>query len=249
MAVTLGTAQTTALTNGNVVSTIAFTSTTDPLYVVVAWWDATTQITSMTYGLAAMTRVAQSLASQSADRVEIWRLTAPASGANNLVITFPGTSNAGSAIIANAAGQDGTTPEGTAVSAKSTANGTATGNLSVAGNATGDLTLWGIANGNGAAITPAAVGGGTVTEIGDAAASGERSEAAKVPDAATAVSGSWTGSTSWAIAAIPLKTAGGAATTRGNPFGTRGNAFGGGRTFWGIIRSVARKLIGGPRHA
>lgn len=40
----------------------------------------------------------------------------------------------------------------------------------------------------------------------------------------------------WCWLAIAVKPAGGAAATRGTPFGQRGTAFGGGRGFYGIVR-------------
>ena len=47
----------------------------------------------------------------------------------------------------------------------------------------------------------------------------------------------WTGTpNTWMICAVAYKPAGGAATTRGTPFGHRGTAFNGGRTFHGIIQ-------------
>lgn len=208
-AVTTGTFSGVALT-----TTISFTSTSQPLYVVLPLWLGTTTITGVTYGGTALTRVAQSAKSNANDRVEIWRLLAPSAGTANVVVTTAATANtAGTGAIFNTTGQDtGGTPEGTAATNAATVNGTATGSLSVSGAASGDLVIVGIAVGNGAAVTPSNTGGSGLTEFMDVAAGGEGSEAFRVSDACTAVSGSWTGSTSWAIAEIPLKTTGGGAT-------------------------------------
>jgi hypothetical protein len=212
VAVALGTPTTGALANGSNTTTISFTSTSEPLYVLVGWW--TSAITGITYGGVALTAVAQSGASSGGDRAEIWRLAAPSAGTANLVITHTGGQAGGTAIIANTTGQDASTPHGTAKTAISASNATTTGSQAITGAASGDLTLCVMADGNAAAITPTATGAGTTTEIFDAASNAEGTEAFKATDAVTAVSGSWTGATSWALAAIPLK----AAAVAGDPF-------------------------------
>lgn len=212
MAVGIGTV-TTGTINADTAYTFSFTSTNQPLYVVSPLWYGLQSISTITYGGTGLTRVAQSaLSTGGNDRVEIWRLLVPSAGTANLVVTASGTQPTGSVAIFNTTGQDvGGTPEGTVATSASSVNGTATGSLSIAGMASGDLVIVGIAVGNGAAITPANTGGTGLTEFMDVAVGGESSEAFRVSDAATAVSASWTGSTSWAIAAIPLKaTAGGA---------------------------------------
>jgi hypothetical protein len=174
--------------------------------MIVAVWRAARTLNTVTYGGTSMTRVAQASPSNGDDIVEIWRLLAPTAGTANLVATWSASGYGGSLGIFNTTGQDvGGTPEGTAASNTSTVNGTATGSLAVSGMASGDLVIVGIANGSGAAVTPGSTGGGASTEMFDLTSAGEQSEAFRVPDAVTAVSGSWTGSTGWAIAAIPLK--------------------------------------------
>lgn len=64
-----------------------------------------------------------------------------------------------------------------------------------------------------------------------------------VTSGASNPSSTLTGFTHYWADIIVTFTGGGAATTRGTPFGARGTAFNGGRTFWGIIRRV----MTGPR--
>jgi hypothetical protein len=200
-----------AVTNGalgagaSATATISFTSTTQPLYVVVPHFRNARTLNTVTFGGVALTRVVQSSASNGDDAVEIWRLLAPSASTANVVLTFSGLGAAGRVAIFNTTGQDTAgTPEGNTNSNASAAAGTGTGNLALTGAATGDLIITGVTDGGGAAITPAATGGGTVTEIMDVAQDGQESEAFTVADAATAVSATFS-SNSWAIAAIVLK--------------------------------------------
>src|SRR4051794_33447529 len=206
MAVTVGALTSATLANGSTSTTMSFVSTTDPLYVRLSgWFGGTAEPTAVTYNGTALTKVADSAVGSGGDAAQIWRLTAPTSGTHNVVVTHPSQA-AGHLGAQNVTGQDATTPEGTAATNKSAGNGTSSGSLAISGAATGDLTIVIFANGNAAAVTPSATGGGTLTEEWDTSDNGDRSEAFKVPDAVTAVSTSWTGSTSWAIAALPLKT-------------------------------------------
>lgn len=208
MAVGIGTATSGAVSTVSATTTVSFTSTSQPLYVIVSIWFGTVTLNTFTYGGTALTRVAQSALSHANDRVEIWRLLSPSAGTANLVLTFSASvGQSGTLVAFNTTGQDTATPEGTAATNTSTVNGTATGSLSISGAASGDLVIVGIADGAGSAITPANTGGTGLTEFLDVAANGEESEAFRVSDACTAVSGSWATSTSWAIAAIPLKAA------------------------------------------
>lgn len=210
MAVGIGAVTTGSMGGIGVGLTVSFTSTTEPLYVVLpVWLNTGVTISGITYNAVALTRVAQATASSGGDRAEIWRLLAPASGAHNLVVTNSSgntADHAGTIAIFNTTGQDAAgTPEGTAATNSSSTTGTSTGSLSIAGMASGDLVIACISNGAGAAITPSNTGGTGLTEFYDTGVGGEESEGFRVSDACTAVSGSWTGATSWAIAAIPLK--------------------------------------------
>lgn len=209
MAVGVGTVTTAPMANGATTTTVSFTSTSQPLYVIVSVWRAARTLNTVTFNAVGLTRVAQASPSNGDDIAEIWRLTAPSATTANVVLTWSGTGQSGSLALFNTTGQDTTTPEGTATTSTSTVNATSTGSQTITGAASGDLTIFGVAIGNGAAITPSATGGSGLTELFDAPSNGEGCEGARVSDACTAVSASWTGSTGWAIAAIPLKASGG----------------------------------------
>jgi hypothetical protein len=221
----IGAATSAGLANGSTSTTFSFVSTNQPLYVVVSWWNGSSSaITGITFNGVALTRVAQSALSNGSDRAEIWRLLTPAATTANIVVSFGGSQCAGAAVAFNTTGQDtGGTPEGTAATNASSVNGASTGNLSIA-PAAGDATIVVMANGNGAAVTFTFTGGTGGTELYDQANNGDRTGVAKVSDAATVVSVSWTGSTSWVIAAIPLKAAAAQDTPElyGRPMGARG---------------------------
>jgi hypothetical protein len=224
VAAVIGSVTSAGLSNGATSTTFSFVSTSGPLYVVIGWWNGSSSaITGITFNGVALTRVAQSALSNGSDRAEIWRLLSPAATTANLVISFGGSQCAGAAVAFNTTGQDTTTPEGTAATGASSVNGASTGNLSI-GPASGDATIVVMANGNGAAVTFTFTGGTGGTELYDQANNGDRTGVAKVADAATVVSVSWTGSTSWVVAAIPLHAAAAQDTPElyGRPMGTRG---------------------------
>jgi hypothetical protein len=203
VAVTNGAVTSGPLGNSATPTTISFTSTSGPLYVLVGWW--TSPITGITYGGAALSPVVQSAAGSGGDRAEIWKLASPTAGTANLVLTHPVGQAAGSVIIFNTTGQDTTTPDGTSGSAVSSTTGTTTGSQSVSGAATGDLTICVVANGGGVAATPTATGAGTTTEIFDAASNAEGTEAFTGTNVVTAVSAAFGTAQSWAIAWAVLK--------------------------------------------
>lgn len=66
------------------------------------------KITGITYNAVALTKVRRDLATNAA--TEIWFLLAPASGANNVVISFTGTADTGTANAASFSGVDQTRP-------------------------------------------------------------------------------------------------------------------------------------------
>src|SRR5688572_3193338 len=74
--------------------------------------DSGQQPTAETYAAAASTKVAESSRSSGGDIAQIWRRIAPATGANNNVLTFP-TSNVGGCSAISFTGGHQTTPEGT----------------------------------------------------------------------------------------------------------------------------------------
>jgi hypothetical protein len=218
MAVANGTPTTVPLANGSNTTTTSFTSTNQPLYVLIGWW--TTAVSAITFGAQSLSPVAQSGSSSGGDRAEIWELASPTAGTATITITHTGGQAAGTAIIFNTTGQDTTTPHGSFGSAISAANGTSTGSQSVSGAATGDLTIAVVANGGGVAATPTATGAGTTTEIFDAASNAEGTEAFTGTNVVTAVSAAFGTAQSWAIAWAVLKASSGPLPPVGIPVGT-----------------------------
>jgi hypothetical protein len=207
MAVSISGTTSVGLNTAGTTTSFSFVSDGSPLYLVIGFWESTsTTLNSVTFNGAGLTRIVQSVKSNDTDRAEIWRLLNPTATTANIILTFATTTASGNTIAFQTSGQSLITPEGTAASNAGVAQGTSTGNLSV-DPSTGDLTITVIAGSGGLAITPGATGGGTVTELFDAASSGEETEIFTVTGAATAVNGSF-GAQSWAIAAIPLKVGG-----------------------------------------
>jgi hypothetical protein len=213
MAVVIGAVTTATTVNGAGTTTFSFVCNGNTLYVMVsAWFGGTGDVTGVTFNGTALTSVSASGIGSGGDAASIWRLAAPAATTANVVITHSAGNAAGAAAAFTASGQDSTTPEGTAAHNKSAANGTSTGSLAITGAATGDATIVVMANGAAAAVTPSATGG-TPTEDYDIASNGDEAEGFHAPDAVTAVSASWAGSSSWVIAALPLKATAAAAAT------------------------------------
>lgn len=205
MAVGIGTPVTGGLNNGATSTTQSFTSTSQPLYVLIDYWASAGLMSGVTYGGTALTKVADSGLSSGQDNVQIWRLTAPTAGTANVVITAGGIGEPGGFVIFNTTGQDTGTPEGASkVQVAGGAAGTSTGSQTLSGAATGDLVLGSVAVGAAAAVTPAATGGGSITELVDTASNNEEYEVFTVPDAVTAVSATFASNT-WAFAAVILK--------------------------------------------
>jgi hypothetical protein len=217
VAVGTGTVTTAPLANGSTTTTVSFTSTSEPLYVEVAWW--TTAISGITYGGVALTQISAATNATGGDRAEIWRLTSPTAGTANIVASHAAGQASGSIAIYNTTGQDHTTPEGTPGNANG-ASATTTGSQTVSGAAAGDLVIAAVAIGNGAAITPSASGGGAASELFDAPSNGEGAEGFKAADATTSISASWTGATSFAMAWVVLKASSGPLPPVGIPVGT-----------------------------
>jgi hypothetical protein len=203
---TTGAATTASISGAAATTTFSFVSDGSPLYVIVPCWMSTGTLNSVTFNGVALTRIAQSALSHIQDRVEIWRLLAPAATTANIVLTYSAaTGHSGTVGAYQTSGQDTTTPEGTAATKASTVSGTSTGSLAISGAASDDLVIWGIADSDGFAITPTATGGGTAAELFDLASSGEESEAGTAAGTVTALSATLAGTTGYAMAAIPLK--------------------------------------------
>jgi hypothetical protein len=225
VAVTGGAVTSASINNAAASTTFAFTSNGDPILFRMGAWMAgktlNTVVWDPTGANLSLTRRVQAALSNGDDGAEIWDLPAHAAGTKNIVATFSGTSVSGSMFANNTSGQDAVTPRGNSTALDSAANGTSTGSQTIVGAAAGDLTVAVMCNGNGAAVTFSFTGGSGGAEEADVASNGERTAAAKVSDAVTAISASWTGGTSWAIATLVLKTAGGGGGTKAPPRFTR----------------------------
>lgn len=216
MAVTFGANTTANINNAASSTSFSFTSNGSPLYVRIGYWRDGSSVSTVTFNGVALTRVAQSAASNGDDMCEIWRLASPAATTANIVVDWGAgvTGQSGRIAAGHAAGQDGTTPEGSTSVGQSAANAANTGSRAISGAATGDLFIGVCCNGNGATMTWAFTGGTDVTGTGaandefDAASGGEGMSGDKASDAVTAATVSWSGNTSWAFAGIVLKTAG-----------------------------------------
>lgn len=205
MAVAAGAVSSAALLNAAGTTTFSFNSTTDPLYICIgAWFGGTGVVSGVTYNGVSATQVAASTVSSGGDQASIWRVAAPNNGgiAKNIVVSHSGSFAAGSLVCFNVTGQ-GSPSEGTGVAAQSAGTGTAA-TVSLTSSGASDLVIAVIVNGGGAAITPTKTGAGTQTETFDTASNGDETETSKVAGVCTDIGGTWTGATSWAIAAIAL---------------------------------------------
>jgi hypothetical protein len=170
----------------------------------MGFWRSGQNINSITFNGVALTRIAQSAASNGDDRGEIWKLAAHAAATANIVASYSGTGVSGTMVATNVTGQDVTVPEGTAASKVDTAQGTSTGSLAITGTDTGDLTIVVFAGGTATPTTPSATGGGPAVEDFDGASNGEETTTWSASGTVTAVSATFT-IKDWAILAIPLK--------------------------------------------
>ncbi len=220
MAVTIDSAgSATAVVGGTTnTQTIAHTcSGTERLIVLRAgYWAAAAgdAISSVAYNGVALTKIADSGRSSGGDNAQIWILVAPATGANNLVITWgstSGTNRAGTLQITSYNGVDQSTPTGTA--ATGTGSGTSV-SVNVSG-ASGDYVIDVIAWDAGTA-TASLPGGSGQTSNFNAVSNGEGGAGSNEPGAAS-VTMSWTlsVSTTWSQSGIALKPTGGVVTPTG----------------------------------
>lgn len=133
-------------------STITFSHTVSggnrALFVVTPFYNGGGSVTNVTYAGVGLTRVAQSPLSSFSDRVEIWRLIAPPTGTNNVVITLSANASGGAMAI-SFTGANQTAPEGPA--ATITGSGTSA-NLTVTSGA-GQIVIDGIAHDNATSLT------------------------------------------------------------------------------------------------
>lgn len=133
--------------------------------------------------------------------VRIFRLIAPATGANNIVVSTTGAMNVTAGGISFSGGHQ-TTPEGTAVSADGVASPATVNASSATGEFVIDSVLW-----NGNAAQTVGAGQTAFLDASDGAGTPRRGGASSEAGAAT-VTMSWTSTnTVWNIGAIPVKPA------------------------------------------
>lgn len=183
------------------------------IYAKVCQWavsDANGLCTGVTYNGVALTKIADSgYAPSAGDRAMIFRLLAPATGANNMVFTFAGGGlNGGIVVIESYSSVNQTTPEGTAATNTGTGSTAVTVTVSCAAS---DICIDATEADGGLAssITMAADSGRTQTgnsnsNSGLGAASYDTS-----PGGSEVMDWTLNANATWAIAGIAIKDAGG----------------------------------------
>jgi hypothetical protein len=175
------------------------------LAVEVGWWTGGVSISSITYNGVSLASMVSGTHEGSNGFQAIWGLVAPATGANNVVVTFSAScEHAVGATSRN--GVDQTTPAGSS----NTASGSSTGPTVDVSSASGEVVI----DVCSAFSTTFAQGTGQ-TERWDLGNSGGIEEAASSDEAGAAtVTMSWTLGTSrqWGMAAVALKPSSGGTT-------------------------------------
>lgn len=183
------------------------------LFVHGGGWDASGfDISAVTYNAVALTQVGQSALSSGNDRCEIWRLIAPATGANTIAVTFASAGHFGVIGGYSVTGCDQTTPEGTFASA----TGSSTTPSVTVSSASDEIVIDALAHDgtNHTTTTMTADSGRTEsfnTEV--AGPSGEIAAGSRDVSPAGSEAMDWTldGSASpWAMAGVSIKPASGA---------------------------------------
>lgn len=133
------------------------------LYVFFHYWmsDSSREVSSVTYNGVALTRVAKSARSSDNDGMEIWRLVAPATGANNVAYSVSGAGTVNGRVTAiSVTDAHQTIPESTT---PTTGTGQSTSpSINVATGGTTDLVIDGIAlDATGVTLTMVAQSGRT----------------------------------------------------------------------------------------
>lgn len=180
------------------------------LLVWLNWLRSTTETASITYAGVSMTLVNNYVFS-GGPYGSLWHLVAPATGANNLVITHNGTTF--TAFIYSANGVDQVTPLGTVSSDLTGVSGVTSTPALAPASAVGDLIV-GFLNTNTAITAPAATGtGATLRQNGnDADADGVALFMDQTAAAGTTTGGfSWTGAATGVHVRVAIKADAGAA--------------------------------------
>lgn len=218
----------TSTASGQVVDTLSWSHTAsgaDRVVLVGVAWRMTSAVTvtGVTYGGVAMTSVGSQFHTASAAnaRMHLWRLVAPATGAQTITITMSGQVNDLIGGAVSFTGADQTTPVGTFASAEGNSTSPATVDVT---SATGEIVVDTVCS-SGLAVTLTAGAGQTqrwnsgiiATAIG----------AGSTEAGAATVTMSWTLNTvaNWVIGAVsvkPVSAAGGVTYPQLERFGTRG---------------------------
>ena len=201
--------------SANASSTLSFSHTVTTagdriLYVIFGGWDGTGRTATCTYAGTSMTQEAISNLSSGNDRVWVFRLAAPATGANTVEITITGgiMHLIGGALSWSGAHQ---TVFGTAVTTVSSVSGTAASS-DVTDGASGDGIADGVISGDN--VTHVVNGPASHTERWDiSTGQGEAGAGGNSDGASGTVTVGWTlsGSAGWAHGAVSVKAAAGAA--------------------------------------
>lgn len=169
-------------------------------------------VSSVTYAGSALTRIQTQICyASSTNCLEVWRLKAPATGANNIVITYAGTVSEIIGTSVSYTGVDQTTPEGTVATASDT-TGTSNGPITVnVSSATGGVVI-DCASPRFALSAPTVGAGQTARAVkDDTASSGSWVGTSEEAGAAT-VTMSWALTTTpreWGTIGVPINAASG----------------------------------------
>lgn len=183
---------------------------------VTLYSNSTQTVSTVTYNGVSMTLIPSCTAEANDLRVEQWYLVAPATGANNVVVTPTATTPAISSVAASFTGVDQSTPIGTCATATGTSTGPSVNVTSAAGEVVVDtMAFW------GSGSSPSGTQGASQTFRDDDFydhAFGRFYNAVSTEAGAGTVTMSWTidDNHNWAIAGTPLKEAsgGGGGTVR-----------------------------------
>lgn len=161
-------------------------------------------ISGVTYNAVAMTNV-WGVNGTTWVRNEGWRLTAPASGAHNVVVTYGGPCDQACAGAVTYSGVDQTTPIGTPASA---GGASATASVAVT-SATGEVVIGGVSS-DPETITPTGTQRWEVENVGSDTSYGEQTYSG-----AASVTVQWNlgSSDNWAVGGVSIKPSGAAATS------------------------------------
>ncbi len=170
------------------------------LVVWVSYFDSADAPTGATYNGVAMTAIPSSTAANGNYKIAGFYLIAPATGTNNIIVSFSGSMMDMGAGAVSFTDAHQTTPLGTAV----TATGTSTTPSVTVSSAAGEIVVDGLAIVHGGTLTV----GGSQTQRWNAVASGGYIKyAGSTQGGAASTTNTWTNSTSqvWAQGAVPVK--------------------------------------------